>query len=93
MFSYRVGAPGWKCIARLGLPLQALIEIQYDKDAHVWIATCNDFQPALGIATEAKSIEQLRERLEMLFKEALTETFKAKKSNKVSPIFDLAPSA
>lgn len=93
MFAYRVGAPGWKSVARLGLPLKALVEIQYDKDAQVWIASCEDFLPVLGIATEAETTEQLRKRLELLFKEALTETFKAKRSNKVSPIFELAPSA
>lgn len=92
MFAYRVGYPGWKIVAVLGIPLKAVVEVLYDKEAQVYIATCDDFLPSFGIATEAETTEKLKERLDGLFEEALYETFKKKESFKVRPAFELAPS-
>ncbi len=91
MFAYRAGFPGWKTAARLGMPLKALVEVSYDKEAQVYVATCDDFLPVLGIATEAETTEKLKERLDALFEEALCDTFKTNESWKVVPFFDLAP--
>lgn len=93
MFAYRVGSPGWKIAARLGFPLKVVVEMSYDKEAKVFVATCEDFLPVLGIATEAETLEKLREKLNGLFDEALCETFKEKESFKVTPFFALEPSA
>ena len=92
MFAYRVGSPGWKLFARLGIPLKAVVEILYDKEAQVYVGTCEDFLPIFGIATEAETTEKLKERLDCLFEEALNETFQEKESWKVIPLFELAPS-
>lgn len=92
MFAYRVGVPGWKLAAVLGIPLKAVVEVLYDKEAQVYVATCEDFLPQFGIATEADTTEKLKERLDGLFEEALCETFKKKEPFKVIPSFELAPS-
>lgn len=89
MFAYRVGRPGWKLVARAGCLLKAKVEVMYDKEAQVYIATCEDFLPYLGIATEAETPEQLKEKLSGLFAEALEEAFKKKGTNTVIPSFDL----
>lgn len=89
MFAYRVGRPGWKLVARAGCLLKAKVEVMYDKEAQVYIATCEDFLPYLGIATEAETPEQLKEKLSGLFAEALEEAFKKKETNTVIPSFDL----
>lgn len=89
IFAYRVGLPGWKLVARLGLPLKALVDVMYDPEAQVYVATCDDFLPYLGIATEGKTPEILKERLDGLFEEALFEAFQKKENTKVIPTFDL----
>lgn len=61
----------------------------FDKEAQVYIATCEDFLPRLGIATEAGTTEKLKERLDGLFEEAINETFGRKLSVKVIPVFEL----
>lgn len=61
----------------------------FDKEAQVYIATCEDFLPRLGIATEAETTEKLKERLDGLFEEAINETFRRKLSVKVIPVFEL----
>lgn len=89
MFAYRVGTPGWKVAAMFGIPLKAVVEVFYDKEAQVYVASCEDFLPTFGIATEAESIDRLKERLQGLFEEALCETFKKKEPFKVTPSFEL----
>ena len=61
----------------------------FDKEAQVYIATCEDFLPRLGIAAEAETTEKLKERLDGLFEEAINETFGRKLSVKVIPVFEL----
>lgn len=61
----------------------------FDKEAQVYIATCEDFLPRLGIATEAETTEKLKERLDGLFEEAINETFGRKLSVKVIPVLEL----
>ena len=61
----------------------------FDKEAQVYIATCEDFLPRLGIATEAETTEKLKERLDGLFEEAINETFGRELSVKVIPVFEL----
>ena len=61
----------------------------FDKEAQVYIATCEDFLPRLGIATEAETTEKLKERLDGLFEEAINETFGRPLSIKVIQVFEL----
>ncbi|GAB1824900.1 DUF1902 domain-containing protein [Turicimonas muris] len=89
MFAYRVGRPGWKLVARAGCSLKTKVAVMYDKEAQVYVATCEDFLPYLGIATEAETPEELKEKLSGLFAEALEEAFKKKETNTVIPSFDL----
>ena len=51
MFSYRVGFPLWKVAARLGAPIHVRIEIIWDEDANVFVATSPDVR---GLVVEAK---------------------------------------
>ena len=89
MVAYQVGLLCWKLAAFLKLPLKATVKSMFDKEAQVYIATCEDFLPRLGIATEAETTEKLKERLDGLFEEAINETFGRKLSVKVIPVFEL----
>ena len=89
MFAYRVGRSGWKWATRAGCLLKTKVAVMYDKEAQVYVATCEDFLPYLGIATEAETPEELKEKLSGLFAEALEEAFKKKKTNTVIPSFNL----
>ena len=53
---YRVGFPGWKIAARLGVPLLVKIEVLHDKQAKVFVATSRDLA---GLVVEVKTIDQL----------------------------------
>jgi hypothetical protein len=93
MFSYRVGFPGWKFAAKLGLPLKVRAYVVYDDEAKCLVAECNDFLPVLGIVTEGASFEELNRKLQDCVAMAMEETFK--NSNAVShvhPSMRLVPS-
>lgn len=53
---YRVGFPGWKLAARLGVPLLVKIEVMHDRQANVFIATSRDLP---GLVVESKSMDTL----------------------------------
>ena len=89
MVAYQVGLPGWKLAAFLKLPLKATAQSMFDKKAQVYIATCEDFLPRLGVATEAETTEKLKERLDDLLEEAINETFGKQLSVKVILVFEL----
>jgi Domain of unknown function (DUF1902) len=53
---YRVGFPGWKLAARLGVPLLVKIDVIRDAEAAVFIATSADLA---GLVVEASDLDQL----------------------------------
>ncbi|MET3512728.1 putative RNase H-like HicB family nuclease [Pseudacidovorax sp. 1753] len=52
----RVGFPGWKLAARLGLRVVFRINVIHDDEAGVYVATSPDLQ---GLVAEAKSMDEL----------------------------------
>ena len=53
---YRVGFPGWKLAARIGVPLLLRIEVIRDHEAGVFVATSPDLD---GLVAEAKTADEL----------------------------------
>ena len=53
---YRVGFPGWKLAARLGVPLMFRVDVHHDPEAGVFIATSEDLR---GLVVEATSKDEL----------------------------------
>lgn len=53
---YRVGFPGWKLAARLGVPLLLRIDVTHDDDVGVFTATSPDLR---GLVAESVSREVL----------------------------------
>lgn len=53
---YRVGFPFWKNIARAGLPVSLRVEVMFDEEARVFIATSPDLR---GLVVEAASVGDL----------------------------------
>lgn len=54
---YRVGLPGWKLAARVGMPLRLRVHVMHDKEAGVFLATSPDLD---GLVTEAATVEELQ---------------------------------
>lgn len=53
---YRIGFPGWKIAARLGVRLLLRVEDVRDDVAGVFVATCPDLP---GLVAEAKTANEL----------------------------------
>jgi len=53
---YPVGWPCWKLLAKAGISLVVKIEVVYDKEAGVYVATSPNLR---GLVAEAKSKEEL----------------------------------
>ena len=52
----RVGFPGWKLLARLGVSLVVRVQVIYDQEVGVYVATSPDLR---GLVAEAKTREEL----------------------------------
>lgn len=76
MLEYRVGRPGWKLAARLGVALKANVSVVYDYESNMLVAACSDFAPYLDIVTEGRTFEELTGKLNDCFETALEEALR-----------------
>ncbi|POR11396.1 DUF1902 domain-containing protein [Diaphorobacter sp. LR2014-1] len=53
---YRVGNPFWRFLARLGIPLVVRVDVVFDSEADVYVATSPDLR---GLVAEAKTKDEL----------------------------------
>ncbi len=53
---YRVGFPGWKLAAHLGVPVIFRVEVMFDPEAGVYVATSPDLA---GLVAEAKTKDEM----------------------------------
>ena len=69
---YRVGFPGWKIAARIGVPILVKIDVIHDKEAKVFVATSRDL-PGLVVETTAmeKLFPEVYDCVNMLLEEQL----------------------
>ena len=86
MFSYRVGAFGWKLAARLGFTLRVQVRVMFDHEANVFVAETDDFMPRFGCVVEADTWEGLEQNLQYAFEDAFEEIFG--KTTKASHTFE-----
>ncbi|WP_020424848.1 DUF1902 domain-containing protein [Paracidovorax oryzae] len=74
---YRVGFPGWKVAARLGVPLVVRVAVVKDDEAGVLVATSPDLR---GLVVESPTREELLTSLfectEMLLEDMLHKPLK-----------------
>ncbi len=56
LINYRVGFPGWKLAARLGLPLQVRVEVHYDPEVKSYWTTSPDLD---GLVVCAPTLDEL----------------------------------
>ena len=93
MFAYRVGFPGWKTAARLGVPLEVVVEVLYDKEAKVFVASSDDFLPEFGCVAESPTWDGLKKELDYVFKDAFDFVFGEKtKESSIKPLIHFATS-
>ena len=87
MFAYRVGCPGWKIAARLGITLEVRVDVLWDDEAKVFVAQSDDFLPDFGCVAEAATWDGLKTELDCVFEDAFESVVgKAAKA----PAFDAA---
>lgn len=87
MLAYRVGFPGWKIAARLGLPLKVLVKVVYDRQTGYMTASSEDFLPQAGIVAEAKTWDELVREVNSEIDEAMEFVFKQVHEDKVVPYY------
>ena len=75
----RVGFPGWRWLARMGVPLIVRVDVIYDKEVDVYVATSPDMR---GLVTEAKTRDELissvYDCMDLLLQEELRQPIKHK---------------
>jgi hypothetical protein len=54
---YRVGFPGWKLAARLGVPLGIRVDVRFDKESHSYWAVSPDLD---GLSVSGLTLDELR---------------------------------
>ena len=86
-FAYRVGFPGWKLAARIGISLKVVVEVTFDNETGYFTALSSDFNPESGIAAEAKTWDELVKEVEIEINEAMEFIFKTKHEDDVIPYF------
>jgi predicted RNase H-like HicB family nuclease len=58
---YRVGLPGWKLAARLGVPLHFRVHIKQDLEANVYWACSPDLD---GLVVEGATLDEIKSEAE-----------------------------
>lgn len=91
MFAYRVGFPGWKIAARIGIPLKVVVSIVFDPRTGYFTALSDDFNPQSGIAAEAKDWDDLVKEVNYEIEEAMDFIFKNRPEDAVTPYFVSSP--
>ncbi len=64
---WRLGFPGWKVAAHLGLPIKIKIDVCRDEQANVYFATSDD----IGLAVESISLDGLMTEIHSALPELL----------------------
>ena len=69
---YRVGFPGWKLAARMGVPLLYTVDVAHDPEVGVFIATSQDV-PGLVVESEdmARLLPDVYDCMDMLMEQQL----------------------
>ena len=55
---YRVGFPGWKLAARLGVPVRLRVNIRQDLEANVYVAESPDLD---GLIVEGHTLDEIKD--------------------------------
>lgn len=67
---YRIGFPFWKVAARIGIPLKLRVNVLFDEEAQVFVATSHDLP---GLVAEARTIDELFAEVNGSIEDLLTE--------------------
>lgn len=54
---YRIGFPGWKLAAQMGVPLSLCVDVHFDHEAMVYWAASPDLD---GLVVEGATLDELR---------------------------------
>jgi hypothetical protein len=81
---YKIGYPFWRLAARLGVPLRMRVDVAYDAEAKVFVATSSDLR---GLVCEAHTIDELVKQVNFASADLLG--LELQSSTNQAPITDL----
>ena len=64
---WRLGFPGWRLAAGIGLPIRIKVDVCKDDEANVYYATSDD----IGLAVESGSLDELIKEIDLAVPELL----------------------
>ncbi len=64
---WRLGFPGWRIAANIGVPIQIKVDVCRDNEANVYYATSDD----IGLAVESDSLDALIKEIDLALPELL----------------------
>lgn len=66
--AWRLGLPGWRIAATLGIIIKIKVDVCHDDEANVYFATSN----VIGLAVEAESLDALMKEIHLALPELVT---------------------
>ena len=60
---YRLGFPGWKLAARMGIPLLIKLDVVHDREAAVFVATSRDLKGLVVEVPDSVSAEDFHKEI------------------------------
>ena len=73
-FSFPLGVFGWRAWAALGLPVAINVDVNFDKDAGVYVATGRHIR---GLVIEAASLDAVKLEIEHVMSDLLSINYPA----------------
>lgn len=67
LLAWRLGLPGWKVAASLGMAIKIKVDVFHDEEANVYFATSD----VIGLAVEAESLDGLMKEIHTALPELL----------------------
>jgi hypothetical protein len=54
---YRVGLPGWRLVAKVGVPMQVRVEVHFDEESNSYWASSLDLD---GLVVSGRTLDELK---------------------------------
>ena len=61
--TYRVGRPGWKIVARWGVPILIPLEVLHDKEAGVYVITSSNLRGLVVEMPQSSTAEEVHREI------------------------------
>ena len=87
---YRVGFPGWKFAARMGVPMTVRVDVKYDPEVKSYWTTSPDMK---GLVVTGESLDEVRRELRSALSALMAEHLGVMETTPPQPLLRLDPAA